>query len=65
MAAAGFTMVYIGIESGNERDLEIYNKRASIEDNHNAISLLANMESMYLWDLLCLTHIQLGKYYFK
>lgn len=41
MAAAGFTMVYIGIESGNERDLEIYNKRASIEDNHNAISLFS------------------------
>lgn len=40
---AGFNQFLIGIESGNEDDLLLYNKKASVEQNRNIVSLL--MES--------------------
>lgn len=36
---AGFRVILIGIEAGNNEDLEYYNKRARIEDNEEAIRL--------------------------
>lgn len=39
MRKAGFIEVYIGFEANNKQDLEIYNKRSTITDNHNAIKL--------------------------
>ena len=41
MAKAGFTNVSFGIDAGNEKDLLLYNKRATLEDNNNAINLFA------------------------
>lgn len=39
MAKAGFTNVSFGIDAGNEKDLLLYNKRATLEDNDRAINL--------------------------
>ncbi|MHB1392556.1 MAG: B12-binding domain-containing radical SAM protein [Clostridia bacterium] len=39
MKEAGFTEVFIGIESGNDEDLKVYNKKATITDNVRSISL--------------------------
>lgn len=36
----GLTTIFIGIESGNEEDLRLYNKIATVEENIKAISLL-------------------------
>lgn len=33
MRKAGFTQVFIGIEASHQKDLDLYNKRASVEDN--------------------------------
>jgi Fe-S oxidoreductase len=37
---SGLCLVIVGIDSGNKRDLELYNKRATIEDNFKAIEFL-------------------------
>lgn len=39
MKSAGFNLVFIGIESGNDEDLRVYNKRATAENNKIALSL--------------------------
>lgn len=39
MRKAGFTQVFIGIESGSTQDLILFNKKATINDNHRAIKL--------------------------
>lgn len=39
MKKAGFSEVFIGVEAGNESDLAVYRKRASLEDNRRAIRL--------------------------
>ena len=40
MKAAGFHVVFVGIESGNNDDLILYGKRAREEDNKRVLSLL-------------------------
>lgn len=40
MREVGFVEVFIGIESGNQRDLVLYNKYTSIKDNYKIIELL-------------------------
>ena len=40
MMEAGLMSVYIGIESGNEQGLEIYNKHYTVDDIHQAIAKL-------------------------
>lgn len=37
---AGFVEFIIGIEAGNQIDLELYNKRANLSDNNNILKLL-------------------------
>ena len=41
---AGLDCIYLGVESGNERDLKLYNKKASVQDNYNAIRLLTRLD---------------------
>lgn len=41
MAKAGLTNVSFGIDAGNEKDLLLYNKRATLLDNNNALNLFA------------------------
>ena len=40
MKEAGINQVYIGIESGNEIDLKLFGKKASVEDNNRILRLL-------------------------
>ncbi len=40
MSSVGFNAVLIGVESGNEEDLRIYNKRATVEDNHRVLEFM-------------------------
>lgn len=40
---AGFVNLIIGIESGNENDLKIYNKLCTLADNKKCLSLFKNM----------------------
>lgn len=40
MKMAGFSQVYIGIESNNEEDLRLYCKRATVKDNNRIFKLL-------------------------
>lgn len=40
MRKAGFVTMFIGIESGNDEDLKLYNKMTSVSDNLNIIHLL-------------------------
>ncbi|MGE5632550.1 MAG: B12-binding domain-containing radical SAM protein [Caulobacteraceae bacterium] len=39
MKKAGFSEVFIGIESGSDADLKVYNKKATLEDNVRSIKL--------------------------
>jgi len=39
MRKAGFTQVFIGIESGNQRDLTLYGKIAKVDDNYRTLRL--------------------------
>ncbi len=39
MKMAGFSKVFIGIESFNQEDLDLYDKKATVEDNYRAIRL--------------------------
>lgn len=40
MSDAGFATMFIGIESGSNADLKLYNKLTTVEDNYRIISLL-------------------------
>lgn len=40
MRKTGFTTMFIGIESGNEEDLLLYNKKTTVEDNLNIVNIL-------------------------
>ncbi len=37
---AGLECIYLGIESGNEQDLKLYHKGATLEDNYRAIRII-------------------------
>lgn len=39
MRKAGFTEVFIGVESQNEEDLKFYNKRANVQQNRDSLRL--------------------------
>lgn len=40
MKKAGFNNIFIGIESANDQDLKIFNKRATVEDNYNITNIM-------------------------
>lgn len=44
MKDAGFNSVCVGIESGNEEDLKLYGKRATVDENHLTLKLLREAE---------------------
>ena len=41
----GLHRVFIGIEAGNYNDLQLYNKRTTIEDNQRALKLLQSLKN--------------------
>lgn len=43
MRRNGFKVALVGIESGNAEDLNLYNKRATVEQNHSTLNLLSEM----------------------
>lgn len=49
---AGFSQLFIGVESGNEQDLKIYNKRASTADNREIIGLLRKIGIEPFWGFI-------------
>lgn len=48
LVKSGLEKVNIGFEAGNNRGLEILNKRAKIEDNYQVINLLREFPEIYL-----------------
>lgn len=40
LVTIGLDRIFIGIESGNSADLKLYGKKASVDDNNNALNLL-------------------------
>lgn len=40
MKETGFVEVFVGLESGNQEDLDLYNKHTKVEDNYTIINLL-------------------------
>jgi radical SAM superfamily enzyme YgiQ (UPF0313 family) len=44
---AGLRLVYLGIESGNPKGLEVLNKQLSVEDNFKAIQVLNRLMILY------------------
>lgn len=40
---AGFRQIFLGIESGNEDSLRLFDKRSSIETNHRALAILKKL----------------------
>ncbi len=43
----GLFLVYLGIESGNQKGLEVLNKQLSVEDNINAVNILNQHNILY------------------
>lgn len=43
MYNAGFKVVFVGIESGNEQDLEIYNKKTTVKQNKEMLKRLTDI----------------------
>ena len=41
---AGLDCIYLGVESGNAKDLKLFNKKASVQDNYKAIHLLSILD---------------------
>ena len=40
MRKVGFVEIFIGIESGNQDDLDLYNKKTTVEENYEIVKLL-------------------------
>lgn len=57
MREVGSVEVFIGIESGNQSDLDLYNKYTSVRDNYKIIYLLKSITYFIFLDLYHLIHI--------
>jgi radical SAM superfamily enzyme YgiQ (UPF0313 family) len=44
MRSCGFKLVTVGVESGNDDDLEVYNKRATVQQNKATLELIEEMD---------------------
>ena len=52
MKNLGFSQLFIGIESGNDKDLKLYNKRSTVKDNNEIILLLKSCNIMPFWGFI-------------
>lgn len=52
MKKAGFSEVFIGVEAGNDADLKVYNKRATMEDNRRSIRLFEDNDINVLFGFI-------------
>lgn len=46
----GLTRVFLGVESGVQRQLDTYNKKITVEQSRRAIELIRNLESTFMLD---------------
>lgn len=44
MSSVGFKTFFVGLESGNEEDLRLYNKLTTVEENRNIVNMLRRYE---------------------
>ncbi|MFC1995106.1 B12-binding domain-containing radical SAM protein [Chloroflexota bacterium] len=49
---AGLYVVYLGLESGNEEGLRVLNKRISVEQNLQAVSILKDLDIMFVFGFM-------------
>lgn len=45
---AGIDVVIIGVEAGSDYELELYNKKATLEDNYRTVNFLRNLDLFYI-----------------
>ncbi len=50
---AGVECYFVGVESGNQKDLDLYNKKITVEDNYKAIRLLLNHRIYVNYGFIC------------
>lgn len=50
---AGVECYFVGVESGNQKDLDLYNKKITVEDNYKAIKLLLNHHVYVNYGFIC------------
>ncbi|MDF2943094.1 MAG: cobalamin B12-binding domain protein [Herbinix sp.] len=48
----GLEFIYLGIEAGNKYDLKLYNKRASLDDNIRAVTLLNQNKFYFMYGFI-------------
>ena len=52
LKAAGLESVFVGVESGSQRELDLFNKRTTITQNLNALQILHNLDIHFLVGLI-------------
>lgn len=50
---AGVECYFVGVESGNQKDLDLYNKKITVDDNYKAIKLLLNHHIYVNFGFIC------------
>ncbi len=53
LSEIGLEYIYLGIESGNEQDLKLYGKRATINDNIHAVKTLHKLGIPFMYGFIC------------
>lgn len=54
MKQCGFSQLFVGIESGNDDDLQLYNKKATVNDNYSILRLLNTVGIEAKWGFIML-----------
>lgn len=52
LKAAGLESVFVGVESGSQRELDVFNKRITIEENKQALQILYDLDIRFLMGLI-------------
>ena len=52
LKAAGLESVFVGVESGSQRELDLFNKRTTISQNLNALQILHDLDIHFLMGLI-------------
>ncbi|MFC1544143.1 B12-binding domain-containing radical SAM protein [Gemmatimonadota bacterium] len=52
LKAAGLRSVFVGVESGSQRELDAFDKRISVQDNKQALQVLADLEIRFTMGLI-------------
>jgi anaerobic magnesium-protoporphyrin IX monomethyl ester cyclase len=52
LKAAGLRSVFVGVESGSQRELDLFNKRTTVEDNLRALQVLHDLDIRFQMGLI-------------